>query len=92
MSLNAIPAMTDPLGRYWPMPAGLQQAPMDDTHVLLTSAQVAQLHDYSGSYPTGTYDGKCWKREAPGGWCLCWYHPHPQPNKISIGHRLILEI
>ncbi len=89
---NAIPVITDPLGRHWPQPLGLRQAPMDDTHVLLTAGQVAELREYSYSYPTGTYEGKCWKRKQEGGWCLCWYQPHPEPNRIGIGHRIILEI
>jgi hypothetical protein len=92
MNLNAIPAMTDPLGRHWCQPFDIRQAPMDDTHVLLSTEQVAQLMNYSSSYPSGTYDGKCWKRAQKDGWYLCWYQPHPEPNKIGIGHRIILEI
>lgn len=92
MNLNAIPAMTDPLGRYWSQPFDIRQAPMDNTHVLLSAEQVSQLMNYSSSYPSGTYDGKCWKREQKDGWYLCWYQPHSEPNKIGIGHRIILEI
>ncbi len=91
-TLNSIPPMTDPLSRYWDQPFDIRQALMDDTHVLLSSAQVAQLKNYSSSYPSGTYDGKCWKREQTNGWVLCWYHPHSKPNTIGIGSRLILEL
>jgi len=92
-----IPLMTDPLGRHWRQPADIRQAPMDETHVLLTPYQVAGLSDYSRSYPSGTYDGKCWKREGEDNagapfWYLCWYQPHPQPGKIGIGFRIILEV
>lgn len=86
-----IPQMTDPLGRYWDQPADIGQAPMDATHVLLTSRQVDGLLEYSRSYPSGTYDGKCWKREGEDCWYLCWYEPHAQPGKIGIGYRIILQ-
>ena len=89
---NAIPPMTDPLGRHWDQPANIRQAPMDDTHVLLTMRQIDGLLDYSRSYPSGTYDGKCWKREGEDCWYLCWYKPHPVPGKIGIGFRTILEV
>lgn len=65
---------------------------MDDTHVLLSLRQVAGLADYSCSYPTGTYDGKCWKREGEDCWYLCWYQPHAEPGKIGIDYRIILEV
>jgi hypothetical protein len=92
-----IPAMTDPLGKHWRQPADISEAPMDDTHVLLTPRQVASLSDYSRSYPSGTYDGKCWKREGEDDdgtafWYLCWYQPHHTPGKIGIGFRIILEV
>jgi len=92
MSLNTIPAMTDPLGRHWRQPYNIRQAPMDDTHVLLTPAQVNELMEYSSTYPSGTYDGKCWKAEQDNELYLCWYHPSPNPGKIGIDYRLILEV
>lgn len=87
-----IPAMTDPLGRHWRQPADIREAPMDDLHVLLTPTQIAGLPEYSSSYPSGTYDGKCWKREGEDFWYLCWYQPHPTPGKIGIGYRIVLEV
>jgi hypothetical protein len=87
-----IPLMTDPLGKHWDQPADIRQAPMDETHVLLTLRQVSDLLEYSSSYPSGTYDGKCWKREGEDCWYLCWYQPHPIPGKIGIGYRIILEV
>jgi hypothetical protein len=87
-----IPLMTDPLGRHWRQPGDIREAPMDDKHVLLTRDQVRGLAEYSSSYPTGTYDGKCWKRLGDGFWYLCWYQPHPQPGKIGIGFRIVLEV
>ncbi|TWI65193.1 hypothetical protein IP91_02600 [Pseudoduganella lurida] len=87
-----IPLMTDPLGRHWQQPADIREAPMDDMHVLLTPRQIDGLLDYSRSYPSGTYDGKCWKREGEDCWYLCWYEPHAQAGKIGIGYRTILKI
>ena len=87
-----IPHMTDPLGRHWRQPSDIHLALMDDTHVLLTSRQIADLPEYSSSYPSGTYNGKCWKREGENFWYLCWYQPHPTRGKIGIGYRIVLEI
>ena len=85
---NAIPAMTDPMGKHWDQPDDIRMAPMDATHVALTTKQIAGLLVYDSSYPSGTYDGKCWVREE---W-LCWYEPHAQPGKIGIGSRIIIEV
>lgn len=89
---NEIPAMTDPLGAHWRQPADIREAEMDETHVMLTDAQVSGLMEYNHSYPSGCYDGKCWRREGDGFWYLCWYHPHPVEGKIGIGSRIIIEI
>ena len=88
----AIPPMVDPLGQHWRQPIDIRLAPMDNTHVLLTQQQVDGLSDYSYSYPSGTYDGKCWKREGEECRCLCWYQPHATPGKIGIGSRVILPL
>lgn len=87
-----IPQMTDPLGRHWRQPSDIREAPMDDKHVLLTAHQIAGLPEYSSTYPSGTYDGKCWKRINGDGQWLCWYEPHTMPGKIGIGNRIILEV
>lgn len=92
-----IPQMIDPLGLHWQQPTDIRQAPMDETHVLLTPRQIADLLEYSRSYPSGTYDGKCWKREGEDEdgstfWYLCWYQPHPAPGMIGVGFRIILEV
>lgn len=89
---NEIPAMTDPLGKHWRQPAGLREAEMDDTHVMLAQHQVDGLLTYDSSYPSGCYDGKCWLRNGEDVQWLCWYYPHPAPNKISIGFREIIII
>lgn len=89
--MNAIPPMTDPLGRYWKQPSDIREAPIDDTHVLLRPDQFDELHEYSTSIPTGVYPGKCWKRHERGGWMLAWYGEAPgQPDQCSINWRAIL--
>lgn len=90
---NAIPAMTDPMGRHWGQPADIRLAPMDALYVQLTARQVRDLLVYDSSYPSGTYYGKCWLRNGGEGECwLCWYHPHWQVGQIGIGSREILVI
>lgn len=93
VEFNAIPEMTDPLGRHWRQPKDIRSAAMDATHVRLTARQVRDLPVYDSSYPSGTYDGKCWLRNGHGGvqW-LCWYHPHEQAGMISIGSREVLVV
>lgn len=90
VTLNAIPPMTDPDGKSWRQPLDIRAAPMDDTHVLLTPAQVSKLYSYDRSYPSGTYNGKCWLRNGEEVQWLVWYHEHPQPGKIAMSWRIIL--
>lgn len=88
--MNAIPAMTDPMGQYWTQPKDIREAPMDAKHVILTPDQFDQLEEYSRTYPSGTYDGKCWVRINNDCVWLCWYEPCAKPGQIGIGSRLIL--
>lgn len=89
---NDIPEMTDPLGHHWSQPDNIRMAPMDDTHVLLTKRQIAELSHYDRGYPSGCYDGKCWLREGRDCCWLCWYHPHPVEGKIGIGSRIVVDL
>lgn len=89
---NAIPAITDPMGRHWQQPADIRLAPMDAQHVQLTARQVAGLLEYSSSYPSGTYDGKCWLRKNGATCWLCWYEPCDVPGQIGIDSREILVV
>ncbi len=88
---NAIPEMIHPMGKHWTQPKDIRSAQMDEVYVRLTEKQVAQLPVYDSSYPSGCYDGKCWLRHGEGHvqW-LCWYHPHAEPGKIGIDHRVII--
>lgn len=84
-----IPEITDPMGKNWQHPADIRDADMDSTFVRLTQRQVAGLLEYSSSFPTGTYDGKCWKRIERGVPYLMWFSDHPDPTKISLNNREI---
>jgi hypothetical protein len=89
--MNAIPPMTDPLGKYWEQPPDIRGALMDDTHVILRPDQLAGLHEYSTSIPTGVYPGKCWKRWGKGVWVLVWFGDVPsKPDQCSINWRTVL--
>lgn len=77
-----IPPITDPLGSHWQQPSR-DQILLDDTHALMTEHIFTQLLEYSGSYPSGVYEGKMWRRhdglhdrQCPPDrrrWMLCWY-------------------
>lgn len=83
-----IPEMNDPMGKYWDQPKDIQSAPMDEKTVLLNEHQMKQLCDYSASYPSGVYPGKCWKRQEISGWFLVWYGEDVN-GKCSINYREI---
>ncbi len=93
-ALNAIPAMTDPLGAHWDQPKDIRSAPMDDKHVILTPAQIRQLSNYDRSMPSGVYSGKCWLRKnEPTTW-LVWYGAETGPGsrEFHVGHRIVLDV
>ncbi|WP_213766774.1 hypothetical protein [Caballeronia sp. dw_19] len=72
-SLTVIPAMTDPLGRYWTPPSRNELA-VDDTHAVMSRRSFDLLLEYSRSKPTGVYPGKMWKAIMRDGTPhLCWY-------------------
>lgn len=77
-----IPAMTDPLGRYWNQPAR-DLILVDDTHAVMEQHAFAALSEYSSTFPGGVYPGKMWRRHdgvydrncppERRRWLLCWY-------------------
>lgn len=43
---------------------------------------INELYEYSSTLPTGTTEGKVWKRWTPTGWWLCRYGtPYPEGHK-----------
>ena len=69
---NKIPPMNHPLGKHWMQP-NAQDIDIDDTHALMDEKSFNELKDYSGSLPSGVYEGKMWKRKCIGRWYLFWY-------------------
>ncbi len=59
---NVIPPITHPMGQHWRQPS-LAGVLIDDTHALMDQATFAALAEYSGTTPTGVYEGKAWKRQ-----------------------------
>lgn len=94
MSKPIIPTMTDPMGQYW------KQPDLADIHLgtsmngcywaSMSRSDFDKLADYTHSRPTGTYPGKMWKRQWPGGWVLCWMEDCPDdPKMIGLGEAAI---
>jgi hypothetical protein len=102
-ALEPIPRITDPLGRSWEQP-DRSEIMLDDTHAVMTRRSFNKLHEYSGSFPTGVYEGKMWKRHdggfdvafrSRGGkpiWKLVWYGRHANPLLVSNNFREILIV
>lgn len=81
---NIVPPMTHELSRSWHQPS-LSAYLIDSTHAIMSLRTFEALHEYSGSKPSGVYEGKMWRRhdglfdEAARSkgfqpvWLLCWY-------------------
>lgn len=87
-----IPVMDDPLGKYWDQPKDIREAPMDDTHVMLTKQQLANLPEYSSTLPSGVYPGKCWLRIEGRQKLLAWFGDETPDHKCPIYFRKVLVI
>lgn len=99
MSKNEIPPMAHAYGRYWEQPS-IENILIDDTHALMSAVDFQKLHEYSGTNPSGVYEGKMWKRHdgkfdhrckpEDWKWLLCWFGFSDVPNMVSNNHRIIL--
>lgn len=89
---NEIPVMDDPLSRHWRQPKTIRSAPMDDTHVILTSDQIGQLSTYSSTRPTGVYPGKCWLREEARRRLLLVWYGDEEERGVPILFREVLQV
>lgn len=69
---NVIPAMTDPMGRYWEQP-DRSEILIDAEVALMERSTFERLHDYSHSQPTGVYPGKMWRAGSGDKWFLRWF-------------------
>jgi len=89
--INPIPAMIDPLSKYWEQPDHKKLTFQTD-RVLMTKETINDLKEYSTSIPTGAYIGKMWKLKDKKGWTLCWYGKHSNPDFVSINYMPIKEV
>jgi len=69
----------------------------DDTHAVMTAAELAALPEYSASVPTGTTIGKRWSRrrdcfDPSRGYFMGEYVPHPDPGRVGIVWREVLLV
>ena len=69
--MNNIPAMTNPLGKYWQQPDP-KNFIVSYKYVLMTQKEFDELLEYSSSVPSGVYIGKLWKSHWSGIWKLVW--------------------
>lgn len=98
-ALNAIPPITDPMGKHWDQPP-LSAIEIDDAHALMSDATFKALPEYSSTIPTGVYPGKMWRRHdglldqrckpSDRQWLLCWYGESDEPDACSINSRKVL--
>lgn len=99
---SIIPPMTHELSSGWDQPS-TNEILLDDKFAVMTQTTFDALHEYSGTNPTGAYEGKMWKRHdgvfdrkfiAKGGrpvWLLCWYGESLiGPGYVSNHYRKIL--
>jgi hypothetical protein len=92
MNNSPIPPITSELGRQWTQPDH-NEFLFDETYVLMERTSFCRLAHYSGTFPSGVYDGKMWKRfELELGWLLVWYGNNAGPGRSSIEFRQILIV
>ena len=88
-NIPSIPPITDPLGKYWEQPEQAEIS-LSLSHAHMSAETWRKLKHYQSSIPSGTYDGKMWKKQDwRGRWILCWYGPHSNPELISINYLRI---
>ncbi len=101
--MNAIPEITDALGRCWKQPKR-DSILLDDKVAVMSQESFDELLEYNTSYPSGVYEGKMWKRKVmielgfdraltpsyPIIWYLCWFGHSDTPGKVSVNTREII--
>jgi len=93
-ALDHVPEITDPLGNYWDQPPR-EDILMDNETAVVTRKTFELLHNYSHSWPTGTYSGKMWRRVViAGGSAIDWlvFYGAVQGKEIEIKYRRLLIV
>ena len=98
---NAIPPITDPMGKNWNQPP-TSAILIDDINAVMDQVTFNWLANYSATMPSGVYPGKMWKRHdglhdprckpEDRKWLLMWYGYDDDPKQCSINHRRILIV
>lgn len=89
-SNHPIPPMTHPLSKGWDQPDRADVL-IDEHHAVMSQHTFYSLKNYSGSFPTGVYEGKMWRRHQQiEGWLLVWYDKSNKPGACRIEFRPIL--
>ena len=92
MKTTEIPAITEPLGRYWEQP-NRKNIIIDDKHALMTKEDFEKIPDYSFSQPTGVYAGKMWKgSDDKKTWYLKWWSAPDKSDKSGMCDGNVREI
>jgi len=91
MSEKVIPPMTHPLGTYWRQPK-VSEIRIEGDKAFMSQQNFEMLHEYSTSYPSGSYLGKMWKRKRDNeSYYLVWIAPHGEKLKYEYAVIVIME-
>lgn len=86
------PAITSPLGQYWPQP-GRDLIVLDGIHALMTTRTMRALKDCTGARPAQPFTGQMWRANFRGKWWLMWYEPHVlEPERFDVQWRELLVV
>lgn len=83
---NTIPPITNRLGSHWNQPS-TDNILVDDTHALMSEEDEAKLNVYDGTFPTGVYIGKMFKR----GEKLVWFSAYSD-KEVANNYRKIIVV
>ena len=83
---NDLPPITNRLGSHWKQPSR-KNILVDDTHALMSEEDEAKLLVYNGTFPTGVYIGKMFKR----GDYLVWFSAYSD-KEVANNYREIIVV
>lgn len=83
------------MGQHWDQPHP-GEITIENGVAFMTAATFKKLKNYSCSLPSGTYQGKMWRKAVvyeeqhiTARWKLCWYVDIDMPGQIGIQYREI---
>ena len=86
--MNTIPPIPHEWRGSWRQPK-VEDIVVYDEIARMSFKDYNELHEYSGTYPTGVYIGKMFKRKGLDGMMLVWYSYDREGdmNRLSINYR-----